>query len=248
MHEITLSAPFPFPQNQFKVPLSFTTELQSQRIISVSLPKRPQASQARTPPSLQSWIKSRISSPILALDISGLCVGISRFWEASVCRARIWSRLRKSQQTLLAKEKGPKKLGEVHAEHLTGPLKKSDLRSIVPHLQRSSMLFSYSNSSSNSSSSSRRESKLLLSCPLSLDQWTSEAQLKPDISISIPELAESKRNRVELDLKRLFHNVLKEEGKIRTGSSTALNEEREAQAIVKAAEGVMGVLFGLDVL
>ena len=52
-----------------------------------------------------------------------------------------------------------------------------------------------------------------------------------------------------MDLRRLFHNVLREEGKIRMeSSSTGVNEEREAQAIVKAVEGVMGVLFGLDIL
>ncbi|OKL62484.1 hypothetical protein UA08_02711 [Talaromyces atroroseus] len=250
-HEIILSAPFPFPQNQFRIPLVFTIELQSQRITSVSLQKDHHASQAKIPSSLQAWIKSRISSPILALDISGLCVGISRYWEASVCRAKIWSRLKKSQEILLAK-KGQRKLSDIRAEqHLTGPLKKSDLRSIVPHLQRSSMLFSPSSSisrSTSNSSGSRRESKLLLSCPLRLDQWTSEAQLQPDISISIPDLSESKRKRVELDMKRLFHNVLREQGKLRKESSTGMNEEREAQAIVNAAEGVMGVLFGLDIL
>jgi hypothetical protein len=103
------------------------------------------------------------------------------------------------------------------------------------------MLFS----STPSPLGSKRESKLILSCPLSLDRWTSEAQLKPDISIHISDLGESQRSKVEMELKRLFHSVLKEEG---SGGKLGINEEREAQAIVKAVEGVMGILFGVDVL
>lgn len=91
----------------------------------------------------------------------------------------------------------------------------------------------------------KRESKLILSCPLSLDPWTSEAQLKPDISIHVSELGEAQRRKVEVELKRLFHSVLREEG---SGGKTEMAEEREAQAIVKAVEGVMGVLFGVDIL
>ncbi|EED18347.1 conserved hypothetical protein [Talaromyces stipitatus ATCC 10500] len=241
-HQITLSAPPPFPSNNFTIPLEFTTDLQSQRITSISLSKR---ASAKIPPSLQIWIESRISDPILGLDISGLCVGITRFWEASVSRARIWSRLRQSQESILSKTGKRKKLSDIDSEPLTGPLKKSDSRFILPHLQRSSMLFS-SPLPHTSATSQTRHPKLILSCPLSLDRWTSEAQLKPDISVYISDLGESTRSKIEVELKRLFHSVLREEG-----SSKALtigNEEREAQAIVKAVEGVIGVLFGVDVL
>lgn len=91
----------------------------------------------------------------------------------------------------------------------------------------------------------KRESKIILSCPLSLDPWTSEAQLKPDISIHISELGEAQRRKIEVELKRLFHSVLREEGGGKTGG---MNDQREAQGIVKAVEGVMGVLFGVDIL
>lgn len=243
-HDIILSAPFPFPPKQFRVPLRFTTDLQSQRITSVSLSKRLLLStQAKIPASLQSWIESRISNPVLGLDVLGLCFGINRYWEASMSRARIWSRLRKSQENLRSKDPKKRKLGEIQAESFTGALKTSDVRSIVPYLQCPSMAFS---SFPSNSSDNRREAQLLLNCPLTLDQWTSEAQIKPDITISISSLSESKRNRVELELKRLFHSVLKDGA--RGSMMTGLNEERHAQAIVRAVEGVMGVLFGLDVL
>lgn len=90
----------------------------------------------------------------------------------------------------------------------------------------------------------KRESKLILSCPLNLDPWTSEAQLKPDISIHISDLGEAQRRKVEAELKRLFHSVLREE----SSRKTDIAEERDAQAIVKAVEGVMAVLFGVDIL
>jgi hypothetical protein len=122
-------------------------------------------------------------------------------------------------------------------EALTEPLRISDLRSIAPHLQRTTMLFSHVAKS--------RESKLLLSCPLVLDEWTSEAELNPEISISIPDLAGTKRFKVERDIKRLFNSLLRD-GKGREGQAD--NGDRDAEAIVKAAEGVMGVFFGLDVL
>uniref|UniRef100_A0A093UW78 Uncharacterized protein n=1 Tax=Talaromyces marneffei PM1 TaxID=1077442 RepID=A0A093UW78_TALMA len=207
-HEITLSAPPPFPSSQFRIPLQFTTDLQSQRITSISLSKRA-TQEAQIPPALEAWIESRISSPIVGLDISGLCFGVSRFWEASLCRARIWTRLRQTQEVLLSKKsaKKSKKLSEIDSESLTGPLRKSDSRFIIPHLLRSSMQFS----SPPSPLGSKRESKLILSCPLSLDRWTSEAQLKPDISIHISDQGEAQRTKAEMELKRLFHSVLKEE-------------------------------------
>ncbi|KAF3406376.1 hypothetical protein DPV78_000826 [Talaromyces pinophilus] len=244
-HEITLSAPPPFPSNQFRIPLHFTTDLQSQRITSISLSKHALSQDAKIPRSLQTWIESRISNPIVGLDISGLCFGINRFWEASVSRARIWSRLRKTQEALSSKKgaKMSKRLSEIDSEPLTGPLKKSDSRIIHPHLQRSSMLFSSPPTALGPAA--KRESKLILSCPLTLDPWTSEAQLKPDISIHISELGEAQRRKVEVELKRLFHSVLREEG---GGKTVGMNEEREAQGIVKAVEGVMGVLFGVDIL
>ena len=55
--------------------------------------------------------------------------------------------------------------------------------------------------------------------------------------------------KVEAQLKRLFHSVLREGSSTNTRNrSGILNEEREVQGIVRAVEGVMGVLFGVDLL
>jgi hypothetical protein len=182
-------------------------------------------------------MNSRVANPLLGLDISGLCWGICRYWEASVCRAKLWAKLKRKHEALLNGARVD--TGHDDNEDIRKPPRKSDLRKIVPHLERTTMIFSYG--------AKKRESKLLLSCPLTLDEWTSEPQLKPEISISIPDLADTKRTRVERDMKKLFRNLLKE-GRRRAADTGHAVGDGDADAILKATEGVMGVLFGIDVL
>lgn len=237
IHEIIVSAQAPFPQYLYSIPLTFTTELQSERILSISLMKKKAGStQSKIPPGLQAWIKSRLASPLLKLDISGLCAGVVQFWETSVCRARMWSALREKSEMLAQGKKG----GDITKISLAEPITKSTLRSLIPHLQRSSMLFTYSPTKKQDSP------KILLSCPLDLDHWTGEARLKPEISIFAPDLVQAKRNKAERDMKQLFHNLL------RTGTSSDFENDGgsgwQMEAIVRATEGVIGVFFGFDSL
>ncbi|KKA22044.1 hypothetical protein T310_3934 [Rasamsonia emersonii CBS 393.64] len=241
-HDITLSAPSPFPRHLYKIPLTFKTNLESQCVTSISISNDHSAQSSKIPSALHGWIKSRLANPLLQLDISGLCWGICRYWEASVCRARIWAKLKRKHDALVAGGIAGARVDDMGSsvdEEMRKPLRKSDLRAIVPHLERTTMVFSYG--------AKKRESKLLLSCPLILDEWTGEPQLKPEISISIPDLADTKRLKVERDVKKLFRNLLKE-GRRRKGDDTSNGDGPEAEAIVKATEGVMGVLFGIDVL
>jgi hypothetical protein len=90
---------------------------------------------------------------------------------------------------------------------------------------------------------------LLLSCPLVLDEWTGEAQLIPEISISAPDLAEAaKRVKLERDIKRLFGQLLRDNN--RAGGAGVVerngNGHGDAEAIVRATEAVIGVFFQLD--
>ncbi|KAL1963273.1 hypothetical protein VTN77DRAFT_8496 [Rasamsonia byssochlamydoides] len=240
-HSITLSAPPPFPRHLYKIPLTFKTNLESQCVTSISISND---QSAKIPPALHGWMNSRLANPLLQLDVSGLCWGICRYWEASVCRARIWAKLKRKHEALVAGVAGARIDNNMDSsddeEEIRKPLKKSDLRALIPHLERTSMIFS-------SGANKKRESKLLLSCPLTLDEWTSEPQLKPEISISIPpDLVDTmKRLKVERDVKRLFRTLLKE-GR-RRGGDTGYGDT-DGDAIVKATEGVMGVLFGIDVL
>jgi hypothetical protein len=237
IHEITISAPAPFPQYLYSIPLTFTTELQSERILSISLMKKTSGSTQpnKIPPGLQAWVKSRLASPLLKLDISGLCAGVGQFWETSVCRARMWSALREKSEMLT---QGKKTVDSTAKLSLFEPINnKSTLRSLIPHLQRSSMLFTYDPKKKQDSK------KILLSCPLDLNHWTGEAHLKPDISIFAPDLVQGKRNKAERDMKQLFHNLL------RAGASDSENGgSRQMEAIVKATEGVIDVFFGFDSL
>lgn len=126
---------------------------------------------------------------------------------------------------------------------LSEPITKSTLRSLIPHLQRSSMLFTYGGGSKKKHESAQ----ILLSCPLDLDHWTGEARLKPDISIFAPDLVQSsKRNKVERDMKQLFHNLLR--AAAGGGGTSDLGNEgnRQIEGIVKATEGVIGIFFGFD--
>ncbi|KAH8690950.1 hypothetical protein BGW36DRAFT_432722 [Talaromyces proteolyticus] len=231
-HEIIISAQPPFPQHFYTVPLTFTTDLQSERILSVSLTKNA-STQSKIPAGLQAWIVSRITSPLLKLDISGLCFGVCQFWEASVCRARMWSTLSKRAERL-ANSKGAVNT-DIEQLSSTDLMTKSALRSLIPHLQRSSMIFSHG-------PKGKHDSKLLLSCPLRLDHWTGEAQLKPTISISAPDLAEVKWNKAERDIKLLFHNLLN----TGTSSDRLENGDSQIESIVRATEGVVSVFFGLE--
>lgn len=81
---------------------------------------------------------------------------------------------------------------------------------------------------------------MLISCALTLDEWTSEPRLLPEISISSPAASSKK---IEQETKKLFNTLL------RGGQGTdsdGVGGDVEAVAIVRAVDGVMGVLFGLD--
>lgn len=87
-------------------------------------------------------------------------------------------------------------------------------------------------------------SKFILSCPLTLDQWTSEAQLKPDISIHMTDSGTSRHAKIEAELKRLFNSILRESG---AGDKLESTMHKETTAIVRATEAVMSMLFDVDV-
>lgn len=85
--------------------------------------------------------------------------------------------------------------------------------------------------------------RFLLSCTLTLDEWTSEPRLLPEISISASSTVRGEK--VEQEAKKLFHTLLRGE---REQSNLADGvEDIDADAIVRAVDGVVGVLFGVDI-
>ena len=115
-------------------------------------------------------------------------------------------------------------------------LNKADICSLAPHMERVVMLFSHGG---------KGDSKLLLSCTLTLEVWTGEPQLKPEISVTIPGASESAGVKVEREAKRLFRGFLKDGRGSRKGLFAG--DMVDGDAIVRATEGVMGILFGSEI-
>lgn len=82
--------------------------------------------------------------------------------------------------------------------------------------------------------------RVLISCALTLDEWTSEPRLLSEISISSPSASSKK---IEQETKKLFYTLLRGE---QGADSDDVGGDFEADAIVRAVDGVVGVLFGLD--
>lgn len=195
-----------------------------------------ETSGSNIPDSLRRWINSRLSNPLLKLDVSGLCWGINRYWEAAVSRAQLWSRIEDQHSKLFASRsrRQNRETEGTSNKNDTGQLSTADLLRLIPHLDRTTMTFS---------SKKNDHLRFLLSCTLTLDEWTSEPRLLPEISISASSTVRGEK--VEQEAKKLFHTLLRGE---REQSNLADGVEViDADAIVRAVDGVVGVLFGVDI-
>ena len=236
-HKLTLSAGPPFPPKLYNVTVTYKTNPETQSLTSISVPDK--GSESNIPDSLDRWINIRLSNPLLKLDVSGLCWGINRYWEATISRAQIWSIIENQHSKLLAnysrRREANQPSQEKETSSNTGNLSTSDLRRLIPHLNRTTMIFA----------PKENPLQVLLSCSLSIDEWTSEPQLLPEISISTsPKRRGGSSKKVEQEAKKLFYSLLKE-GK--NGPEDSVGDV-DTDAVVRATEGVLGVLFGLDVV
>lgn len=254
-HTLTLSAPPPFSQQSYRVPIRLHTNAEAQSILSISIlnnPETPGQSELpgvpNIPAPLLHWMESRLKNPLLKHDVSGLCWGICRYWEAKVSRARIWATLStKFKKIILAGGSNRRSSGQANnGRSRTGEESEDESflepdavispRNLFPHLERTSMVFS------SPDGKTRAETRLLLSCSLTLDDWTSEPELHLDICISrssanVSHAAGSGYARIERESKNLFQSLLTwNEG----------GEGPDASSIVRAVEGVLGVVFGTD--
>ena len=233
-HKLTLSAGPPFPPKLYNVTVTYKTNPETQSLTSISIPD--QENKSNIPDNLDHWINTRLSNPLLKLDVSGLCWGINRYWEAAISRAQIWSRIESRHPKLLAnhsrrREANQPRQGKETSSN-TGNLTTSDLRRLIPHLNRTTMIFAPKDS----------PLQVLLSCNLTIDEWTSEPQLLPEISISTSPKGRGSSRKVEQEAKKLFYAFLKGE---KGGPADSVGDV-DADAVVRATEGVLGVLFGLD--
>lgn len=86
---------------------------------------------------------------------------------------------------------------------------------------------------------------VLISCSLTLDEWTSEPRLLPEVSISaVPQNRQTSSKKMEQETKKLFYTLLR--GDKEDSASSDLASDVDVDAVVRAVDGVLGVLFGLD--
>lgn len=88
--------------------------------------------------------------------------------------------------------------------------------------------------------SKERSVEALLSCGLTLDQWTAEPELIPTLCISTTGFDSGSNERVEQESKKLFQAVLTENTKHHPGTAGG----SDAQAIIKSMNCTISVLFG----
>ncbi|KAL2832396.1 hypothetical protein BDW59DRAFT_139179 [Aspergillus cavernicola] len=228
-HQLVLSAPRPFPPNLYKISVSYETNPETQKLVSLSA-----KIEASTPNYLQQWIDRRLASPLLKLDVSGLCWGINRYWEALVSRAQIWAQIEDQHLDLILGHRKrinsaqPEKIDPNNTELLTIP----HMRRILPHLERTSIIFG----------SKQRSLKVILSCELTVDEWTGEPDLSPNICISTPGFESGSNEKVEQESTKLFQAMLSENTNHQPGTAGGSG----AQAIINATNCVLDALFGVD--
>lgn len=169
----------------YNVSVVYETDPESQSVKSVSVPTGNGSKKRRVPTGLRRWIDSRLENPLLKLDVSTLCWGINRYWEASVARAQLWDQIDEAY--------GKNRRESQPSDFQAGVLTLEDVRRLVPHLERSTIAIN-----SNPSSGSPH---ILLSNTLTLDDWTGEPQFNPEINVSADK-------KVNQETKKLFHTML----------------------------------------
>ncbi|EHA27548.1 hypothetical protein ASPNIDRAFT_41483 [Aspergillus niger ATCC 1015] len=232
-HTLQFSAPSPFPSNRYKAFVTCDVNPETQSLVSISSASQMTEEDARTPEDLRRWIDARLANPLLKLDVTGLCWGINRYWEAMVSRAELWLHMEEQHAELIsgnAKQNHETKTKSASSQ----PLGLSELRQILPHLERTSMLFESKNGSL----------KVLVSCQLTLDEWTSEPQLAPGLSVSLLSESDSgSRRKVDQESKRLFQSILNPNENNQAGSS---GSGVPASAILRATDCVLRALLGTN--
>ncbi|KAL5332990.1 hypothetical protein BJX70DRAFT_392528 [Aspergillus crustosus] len=206
-HQMTLAAPRPCPASLYTIHVSYETNPETQSLVSLFADF-----EGSTPVYLQQWATRRLGNRLLKLDVSGLCWGFNRYWDALVSRAQLWAQIEEQHQCLIP---GTRK---------TDTDNTPNMRQILPNLQRTSMLFN----------SKQRPIQILLSCEIELDEWTGEPELSPTISV----LSSSSNEKTEQELKRLFQEILSEGA----SHQSARTEGSDAQALVKATNCVLEAL------
>jgi hypothetical protein len=225
-HTLKFTAPSPFPRALYNVSVVYETNPEHQTITSISVPTA-DSKKRQVPETLRRWIDTRLANPLLNLDVATLCWAINRYWEASLARAQLWAHIEKKYGRPGLNDKGHEK---DHAPQ-DGVITLSELRRLVPHLERNTMVI-------NSGSGSMKP-RILLSNVLTIDDWTGEPQLRPELSVAVSH-GEAGR-KIDTEAKRLFHGLLSEHD---VGAAQGLVGTMRADVILRATDGTLGVFLG----
>lgn len=240
-HFLTFTSPPPFHPDLYNVSVVYQSNPETQSLITVSIPEDRNDSDLKIPETLRHWMNCRLSNPLLKLDVSSLCWGINRYWEAMVWRGQIWSQIETQHPKLVAgrvvtnnatNDKGTDRGSTAHGDGID--LTRSELWRLIGHLERSSMLFNARGGGT----------KLHLSCALTMNEWTSEPELMPEISIQVSSMVRDSKKKIEEEARKVFHGLLRENRPpSENGSQGRGIGILDVYAIVRATEGVLGVLF-----
>ena len=158
-----------------------------------------------------------------------------------VWRGQIWSQIETQHPKLVAgrvvtnnatNDKGTDRGSTAHGDGID--LTRSELWRLIGHLERSSMLFNARGGGT----------KLHLSCALTMNEWTSEPELMPEISIQVSSMVRDSKKKIEEEARKVFHGLLRENRPpSENGSQGRGIGILDVYAIVRATEGVLGVLF-----
>lgn len=228
-HTLTFTAPSPFPSSLYNVSVVYESNPETHALTSLSVETRNDSKKCKVPECLRQWIDSRLSNPLLKFDVATLCWGINRYWEASVSRARLWAQIEQKHGKRTS-ARGQKDLPAPQ----DGVITLSELRRLLPHLERSTMLIK--------SKSVGAGTHVLLSNTLVMDDWTGEPQLRPEISVSVLAGNGGSSKKIDSEAKKLFHGLLHQEG---VGSTKAVAGTVHINAVLRATSGALGALFGV---
>ncbi|KAL4932269.1 uncharacterized protein BDV17DRAFT_191891 [Aspergillus undulatus] len=224
-HQIELSAPRPFPPNLYRSSVFYESNPETQSLVSLTANVDQKA-----PFCLRQWLNKRLENPLLKLDVCGLCWGINRYWEALVSRAQIWVQIEEQTSHLLPGRNNRIDTTKSNLNRTDSLI--NDVRRLLPHLERSSMLFT----------STQRPLEVLLSCEITIDEWSGEPELTPTICVSPSGFVSGSNERLEQDSKKLFQAILAEKTTDQAGAAGG----SDAQATVKATTCVLDTLFGVN--
>lgn len=228
MHTLTFTPPPPFPNNLYNVSVVYETDPQTQTLTSLSVPTSGDSKKRKAPETLRRWIDSRLANPLVKFDVASLCWGINRYWETCVARAQIWAQIEHKH--------GGGASARAHkypdTEPSVGAISGSELRRLIPHLERSTMVIKPSSTTP----------RVLLSNSLTMDEWSGEPQLRPEVNVSVTGGGLSSK-KIEHEARKLFYALLHEDGARATHKVVG---GVHADAILRATEGMLSSLFRQD--